>query len=1660
MPDAEPAACETTRDRAAPLHELLDERAAAVPDQLAYRFLPDGETAEETITYGGLSVTARAIAAALLDRKLTGRPVILALPPGNGFVAALFACWHAGVISVPAYPPRGGRHRRRLQAIIADSGARHVLIETERDLVDGLDSISIRGVAGMFTPHDKPAARFPGPCLLQYTSGSTASPKGVMISHENLRAHYRSLACYDELGIRSALSWLPPYHDMGLVLKILHAFEAGIPLTMFQPDHFIQRPARWLRAISRYRAELSGAPNFAFDACVRGIRDEELDGVDLSCWKAAPCGAERVRRETLDRFAERFGSYGFRPESFLPGYGLAETTLIVTATPRRRKPLAARHPQVGDLVSCGSPLPGVDLRIADPENGQTLRPGETGEIRLKAPVVSQGYWNQRQGGISAFGGDGELRTGDLGYLIDGELYVTGRIKDLIILDGANVAPEDIESVVMEENPEIIAAAAFAWDRGGVETVGLALEVSGPHERDAAEICRRARQAVADAMEIPLGRVLLVRKGLLPRTTSGKIRRAACLEAVLTGDLRIIHDDDPSGKHRTADEWLDFIIETIENLTGKHGLRADDDFAALGLGSLDATRLAAQIEGRGGIRMRVGDLFAAGNISRIAGILASGKPAGPRLSVAASGRAAATLSHAQERMWFLHQFDPASAAYHVFGAVELLGPLSIETLRRAYQTLVSRHEILRSRHGLEDGAPKVWIDDSPAPDMAVHRAAGDAELAAKLRDFARNPFELAVDSPIRALLVECGANRHVLAVCAHHIVADGWAMRLLARELSVLYAGGSLPAVEVSHADYAASHRSWVDGGAVDSQVAYWKSRLAGHSGVLRLPTDFPRPHKPSSDGGIVTRTLDAGLTEQIARIARDHRATPFAVHLAAFFLLLHQHGGGADMVAAIPVANRNHAAAADLVGSLVNTLPFRMTLDPRESFASLIEKVRDASFEMLENQDAPFERIIEAVGPERSGDHAPLAQVMFDHQEIPIAGTWTDGVTCIPHSAHRGATQFDLSMLLTVFSDRQQLAIEYRSDLFLVTTIRSLLERQIGILENISRNPQADLSEIIRLPGRDRAWLDSVSQGPSRPAFTGRNALDLIHARILAHPSRLAVTANGKSQTYQELGARSDSLATRLRESGVRPGDRVAILLERDVDLPAAILAIWKAGAAYVPLDRSNPKERLRMILDDQAPLTILASPDLLDHLPARAETIPLDEAMMTAPPDQSFPGSSPEGAAYVIHTSGTTGRPKGVVVSHAALANFLLSMAETPGFTEADRLLAVTTVSFDISCLELFLPLVTGGSVEIVPTAVAKDGHALLERLGTSGATVMQATPATWRLLLDAGWTGSPDLKILCGGEALDLPLARRLATMSCQLWNLYGPTETTVWSTCWRVPENPEHIRIGTPVANTGIHILSETLAPLPPGVPGGLWISGAGLADGYWMRPELTAERFATIPCGDGGSVAAYQTGDIARWHADGTLECLGRSDNQVKIRGFRVELGEIESVLLGHPSIAQAKAALRGSAPAEPKLVAWITLRPGHDRPGRDELRAFLAERLPAHMIPADIGVVDAFPLTASGKVDAGALPEPECSVHHDEELTPTEVRLGAVWCELLGRTSVHPDDNWFHVGGHSLLALRLFARIHQDFGRRIPLSAILDHPTPRALARVIDETPPS
>ncbi|MCH7625550.1 MAG: amino acid adenylation domain-containing protein, partial [Chloroflexi bacterium] len=946
-----------------------------------------------------------------------------------------------------------------------------------------------------------------------------------------------------------------------------------------------------------------------------------------------------------------------------------------------------------------------------------------------------------------------------------------------------------------------------------------------------------------------------------------------------------------------------------------------------------------------------------------------------------------LSFAQQRLWFLAQLEPDSPAYNMPKAMHMRGPLNVAALQRSLNEIIARHEVMRTRYVSTDGIPTQVVADGcsidlPVIDMTdVPGADREHELQRVMSEEAGRRFDLSTDLTLRAALIKLDLQEHVLLLTTHHIASDGWSTGVLTRELSALYAAycegrpsplGDLP---IQYSDYSQWQRDWLRGEVLDSQLAYWRDRLADAAFTLDLPTDRPRPAEQTYRGKRRSLLLPAALSDSLKVLSRQEGATLFMTLLAAFKTLLFRQTGQEDIVVGSPIAGRKHAETEQLIGFFVNNLVLRTDLAGDPTFVELLSRVRRHAVDAYENQDIPFEKLVEALQPKRDPSRHPLFQVMFALQNTPREEFELAGLTVSALEIESRGTPFDLTLSVAETEGRLTTSVTYNTDLFDSLTIDRMLDQYRVLLQGIAAEPTLRISRLPLLTKEERRkiveeWNDTRVDYPSE-ALVHR----LFEAQVESNPDAAAVEFAEARMTYRELDRRANKLAHHLRKLGVRSEVLVGVNLERSLDMVVAMLGILKAGGAYLPLDPAYPAERLEFMLRDANVRFVLTHSNLCEALPDTVDhVVCVDVDSRDIGNESDANPSSMVGAenlAYVIYTSGSTGRPKGVQVTHRALANCLKFFAEEPGISKTDTLLAVTTLSFDIATLELLLPLTVGARVVIVGREEASDGAGLADRLATSHATIMQATPATWRLLLQAGWRGDSSLKVLCGGDALPRDLADGLLATGAMVWNLYGPTETTIWSAIQRVEPGEGPVPIGRPIANTRMHILDANLQPVPVGVSGHIYIGGHGLARGYLGWPELTDERFISDPLGADSASRLYMTGDLGKYLADGSIQYLGRTDNQVKLRGFRIELGEIESVLGQNASVGEAVVCVREYGSEDHRLVAYVVPADGSAF-SESELRDHLRRKLPDYMVPADFVLLDALPLTPNGKVDRKAL----------------------------------------------------------------------------------------
>jgi amino acid adenylation domain-containing protein len=1667
------------------LHELFLRQASATPERTA---LIDGD---RRLGYGELLREVDALAARL--QALGAGPEIavgLFLERSWRLVAAMMATLRCGAFYVPLDPRYPAE---RLRLMIEDSGCPIVL--TERALADRapgeVESLVVLDeplphVGAFAAPRVQPGNL----AYLIYTSGSTGRPKAVAIEH-------RSAALFGRWAARtfSAEEWSGVLAATSIAFD-LSIFEILMPLavggTVILAENALALPN--LPAAHEVRL-VNTVPSAAAELVRSGALPPSVRTVNLA--------GEAVPRSLADAI------YALPAVARVYNlYGPSEDTTYSTFS--RIERASGRAPAIG------RPLDGSHAVIVDRWSAP-VPCGVPGELLLGGGGLARGYLGRPELTAERFvpdpfgaePGARRYRTGDLvRYRADGELEFLGRIDHQVKVRGFRIELGEIESVLLGL-PGVAETVVVAQEHPSLGWLLAAYVAPCPGAAEGAVLTVAAlraglRERLPDYM-VPAAWAILDH---LPRTPNGKVDRRALPAVAADADsaAEAAHGADAGAPRTPVEEllgglWMDVL--------GRPAIDVRESFFEVGGHSLLAARLLARVRQAFGVELALMEVFQHPTLQALAARIdaAVGRSdANLRPPLARLPRGGPLpLSFSQQRLWFLAQFDPESTVHNMTRGFRLQGQLDPARFGAALSAVVGRHESLRTRFAAVDGMasvevvpladlapPLLPIVDLRALPVALRRAAA-GDLAAQLSGRA---FDLAVAPLLRTAWIAETADEASFFFIMHHIISDGWSQGVFLRELAETYRAAMeersplLPELPVQYADFAAWQREWLRDEALAGQVAYWRGALAGSPPLLELPADRPRPAVQSQRGAQLTRRIEPALAAGVAALARRSGTTPFMVLIGGFATVLARFAGARDLNLGTPVAYRTHTELEDLIGFFTLTLVLRFRLAAADLDGSaLLDQVRRTVLEAFAQQDLPLEKVIDDLQPERNLHHTPLFQVLFALQNLPDSTFELPGLRVDPCAAELDRVAFDLHVSLIPEGDDYRSELLYNRDLFDPATAERLAAAYELLLAGMVAAPERPLLDLPLLSAAQSTELLRQGQGPRGEALPAsvQSLPGWIAATARRFPDRPAVRAGGETATYGELRARVVRLARRLRRLGVGPEVRVGVSLERSLDLVVTLLAVLEAGGAYVPLDPAYPPERLAYILDDSGVRLLLTERALRSSLGFAAgrpvEVLEIDGAVLAGEgrsgsgagrvrdvagfatfgalgdaADLTWiepPSPHPDQLAYVLYTSGSTGRPKGVAVRHAGVVNFLSAMAARPGLAAGDAVLAITTISFDIAVLELFLPLVVGGVVELLDRATAADAFRLaaaIAAIAGAGATVLQATPATWRMLLEAGWEGAPRLKAICGGEALPAALAADLAPRVGELWNVYGPTETTVWSSVHRVgragsdtitelEERP--ITLGRAIDRTGLYVLGPDLALVPGGAVGELYIGGAGVARGYLGRPELTAERFLPDPWAEEAPGARlYRTGDLVRFRNDGNLEFVGRADHQVKIRGFRIEPGEVEAVLSELDAVRQAVVVVREDRPGERQLVAYVVLdRRGdrcaerrEDRSGdlRAACRAACRERLAEYMVPAAFVVLDELPLTPNGKVDRRALPAPAGSPGADRR-PPTPPRdeherlIAAIWCDVLGLAAVSVHDGFFAVGGDSIVSVRVVAR---------------------------------
>jgi amino acid adenylation domain-containing protein len=1656
-------------------------------------FLISPETGK-ALTFVGLQQGSRAISTSLLQTGLERGDKVAFLLDNGLFAAQLFlGTMYAGLVAVPLNVRGGasqlsymldhcdakvvfvgGQYNALVTEVMADVHAKIDIIRADLDSwAEATEQLSL--------PVNLPALRAEDPALLMYSSGTTGKPNGAVHTHGSILAHGRNSICAHKLTTADrSLLVLPLYHINAECVTLIPALLSGGSAVI--PHGFVV--SEFWNWLDDYCCTWS--------ALVPTIISQLLDWKDPKAEDRAPA-FQRIRflrtssaplspalhREFLDKFKL----------PLIQAMGSSEAGNVFS------NPVP---PGVNKIGSPGLPW-GFDIKVIDHE-GKQLPRGEAGEVLIRGKGMMEGYYKDPKRTAAALDPEGWLHTGDLAYRDeDGYFFIVGRSKELIIKGGMNVAPKQIDEI-LESHPAILEAAALGVpDRYvGEDIVAFAVLRDGVRcdEGELLSYCESRLGPFKTPSQIHFVEDL-------PKGPSGKVQRLRLQEAA----LRLVSAAEIDPEHqalsvynaRTPSAPTEQIIAGAwAKLLKKPHVDPHANFFSLGGNSLLAIQCLSLLREAVAIRMSLADFFENATVAEQAALIRTRLAAakGPSAEGKGLSRTAGQpainhpipqrnrslpcpLSPNQQRIWFMEQMAGGEPIHNEAEAVWLRGELNVEQLENALDAVIARRENLRTSIRIVGDEPTAFVHDAwrvrlKKIDLSLQLPAQrEAELRRLLIEEPRIPYRLEAEPGLRVTILRLSQTEHVLILMMHHIICDWASIGNLWRDLSILYRNGcrgdpvGLPRLPIQHGDYAVWQRQMRDRGEFEDDLAYWEENLRGAPALLDLPTDWTRPPVFSYRGAKRRFRISGASAQSLRDFGRLEKVSLFTLFTAALNALLYRHTGQDEILLGIPIADRERPELQSMIGFLLHTHCLRTHFGIDPSFRELLIQVQKSVLDLYAHRSPPFDQVVSRVQPARSPSYSPLFQVMFvwrDRENDP-SFIGLEGLEAESLLAESRTAKFDLTLFVTDAGDGFDIDIEYCTDLFDEARIERMAGHLSALLASAVANPDRSVRDLSLLGEAEHQklvveWNQTAADYPK-----DRRVHELFEGQVGLRPHAIAAEFDGARLTYRELNERADRLARQLEVLGAGPGTLVGLSVDRSLEMLVGLLGILKSGAAYMPLDPTLPAERLGFMLRDSGALLVLTQERLQDRLKLaspNAQIFCLETDRETAAARRTEnPKSAPASGdlAYVIYTSGSTGQPKGVEITHRNLTNVLCAMARKPGFAPDDKLLAVTTMSFDIAALELFLPLISGGRVEIAPASELPDGLALRERLERSGATIMQATPATWAMLIEAGWPGDRNLRVLCGGEAVAPALAKTLLDRVNEVWNVYGPTETTIWSSLERI-RGDQPITIGGPIANTQFYVVDRSGHPTPIGVPGELLIGGEGVARGYLGRPALTKEKFVADPFSDQPGARLYKTGDLVRRLSNGSVEYLRRLDQQVKIRGFRIELGEIETALAGCEAVREAVVVAREDEPGAKRLVAYVTVV-GGEPPKDSELRDLLRAKLPEYMLPHAFMVLDRFPTTANGKVDRAALPRPDLRSSTPDGFakpaTETEQALATLWSQVLGIDQFGVHDNFFDLGGHSLLAARVISKINARFETKLSVGAMFLAPTIESLGLVIEKS---
>ena len=1665
-----------------------------------------------------------------------GSELVFQIENNYGFVLCFWACILGGIIPVPVTVGNNEEHRQKLLRILDILNNPFLLTDNKGSKVlkklseDGLSQEKIAKVEQkMILLEDLMESKGSGVvynssrediAFIQFSSGSTGDPKGVVLTHHNLLTNIDAIisgmAVTSE---ESSLSWMPLTHDMGLIGFHLSPMAAGVNQYIMLTSLFIRHPVLWLKKANEHRINHLSSPNFGFKYFLEFYKPEIAEDWDLSCVRLIINGAEPISVDLCKRFLDKMKDHGLKSNVMFNVFGMAEASLAVTFPPLNEEIASIKLEReflfVGDSIkevndSChtnwvefadlGYPVKGCSVRICDDE-GVVLGENKVGNIEIQGENVTSGYYNNPEATLNAIRADGWLSTGDLGFVKNGRLIVTGRAKDVIFVNGQNYYAHDIERVCEQvegiELGRVVACGVFNTASQKDDIIILVLfKKKLTHF---VELAVSLKNHIYSKMRLEVAHIIPVKD--IPKTTSGKIQRYKMAERYEKGEydlaikeLEVLLYEQQALKVTDAPEGAteEELARICQEVLHINAIGRNDNIFEQGGDSLKATILASKIHKHFGKEINLEDVYSYQTIRELAEFIDRSEKREYISIPTVKMNTYYTVSPAQKRVYALDKIEGAGTSYNIPAAMMIEGALDVQRVEEVFKAIINRHETLRTSFEVIDGQPVQRVHEQVdfSMEMLYIDELEDSEqnIKRKIDELARKfirPFDLSKAPLIRVGLIRVSDMKHVLMVDMHHIISDGTSMGIMVKEFDSLFRGVQLQELSVQYKDYAQWKQDSLMKGSLKEAEEYWLSKFSGEIHVLSMPLDFQRNAVRSFEGDRIRFGIDKHLKHRLKKLAASRGVSLYTLLLAAYNVLLSKYSGQDDIIVGSPVAGRNHPDLENLIGMFVNTVPLRSFPTADKTFSYFAEEVGKEALKAFENQDYQLDWLLEKLNIKRDMSRNPLFDTMFVLQNMEIPEFTMDGLKFTDYEITNRAAKFDITLEALEKQDGIQFSLEYCPALFKTETMERFASHFENILKQVVENPEIEIASMELMTKEEKNQIvlhfnDTKCKYPREKTLSR-----VFEEQVERTPDNVAVIFENEKLTYSELNRRANSLARVLREHGVKGDSIVAIMLERSIEMMVGILAVLKAGGAYLPISPDYPDERVRFMLEDSGanilltksnvdltkssvPLTkdnvvlakdneILARGNTNDIGLEDGENDPSGLTVLDLDDEVLYTGESSnldeiitsKNLAYVIYTSGSTGKPKGAMIEHYSVINRINWMHKKYPIGEQDVILQKTPYTFDVSVWELFWWFFAGAKVCFLIPGGEKDPGAITEGIEKNKVTTMHFVPSMLNMFLEymedeKNLNSISSLRqVFASGEALGTKQVQRFNNQAGQkfgtkLINLYGPTEATVDVSYYDCPSTGEIelVPIGKPIDNIKLYIVDKNNNLQLVGIPGELCIAGDGLARGYLNRPELTKEKFVPNPFDDEDNLThlnrMYRTGDLARWLPDGNIEYLGRLDHQVKIRGFRIELGEIEEELLKHESIKEVVVTARKDKEGSSYLCAYLVsdreLTPA-------ELREHLTKNLPEYMVPSYFVRLDKMPLSPNGKADRKALPEPAGNMKTGVEYVPprneTESKMARVWENVLEVPKVGINDDFFELGGDSIKAIQVISMLSRE-----------------------------